>query len=340
MKTVYFLGAGASAGSDFRLPTMEGFFRKEDFQENRYPHLKELLERLYPETPYCKINMEEVITHLELSLEGFGGDWETSKVEELEAKRQFFEYIQQRFSLVIVKCGQEYCEKHLSLFKYLNDDEDTIISLNYDLVVEKTLKNAGKEKEKYLDRSKQLLVYQFKIWGGIGPVIFKEEYAKGLFLKLHGSLNWVYCPNSECFLHQQFYPVAEFVKEPCAACGTPVQFVIVPPTMKKSYDNFPKLKLIWHLAFKKLQEAERLIMIGMSLPDSDYYLRWLLKESMVRRKIQGNSLPKLTIVNPCKSVREKTKKITGVDDAECFDSLESYINKTRKETSSEVINGE
>lgn len=73
-------------------------------------------------------------------------------------------------------------------------------------------------------------------------------------------------------------------------------------------------------------------MIGMSLPDSDYYLRWLLKESMMQRKTRGNKLPELTIVNPCNKAAEKAKEIIGVNDADaqCFDSLESYINQTSK----------
>jgi hypothetical protein len=316
-KTVYFLGAGASLGSDFHLPTMKGFFREQDLKDNQYARLKNFIDRRYPNTPYSEINMEDVITHLELSLEGFGSNWDPSKLEELEAKGQFFDYILQRFSIEPDKS----CNKYLKLLKDLSDDEDTMISLNYDLIVERALKTLGNEKKNYLDRSQKLSAYQFLLWGGIDPIV-KEDAVKGLFLKLHGSLDWVSCPNSACFLNQQFYPVAEFAKEPCAACGTPVQFVIVPPTMKKSYDQFPKLKLIWHLAFKKLQQADRLILIGMSLPDSDYYLRWLLKESMSKRK----TLPELTIVNPDESVMHKTKDILGIKDVQWFDSLDKYIN--------------
>jgi hypothetical protein len=116
-KTVYFLGAGASAGSDFKLPTMEGFFREEDFQDVNYPKLKEFIETLYPNTPFKNINLEDVITHLELSLEGFGGAWEPFKILEIEARQEISKYLLERLSLEAIKNDQKPCNKHLKLFE-------------------------------------------------------------------------------------------------------------------------------------------------------------------------------------------------------------------------------
>ena len=73
--TVYFLGAGASKGSDFELPLMKGFFREEDFHLKEYSHLKEFIDKRFPKIPINDLNMEEVITHLELILEGFRWIW-------------------------------------------------------------------------------------------------------------------------------------------------------------------------------------------------------------------------------------------------------------------------
>lgn len=93
-KTIYFLGAGAFAGSDFKLPVMQGFFREEDFP-GEYPNLKEYLEKLYPNTELADVNVESVMTHLELTLEGF--NWGLVDSSLLETKKQLYEYIKFRF---------------------------------------------------------------------------------------------------------------------------------------------------------------------------------------------------------------------------------------------------
>jgi len=66
IKTVYFIGAGASRGSDFRLPTMEGFFEESRFVDNNFPNLEKYINTLYPNMPFEKITLEDLITHLKL----------------------------------------------------------------------------------------------------------------------------------------------------------------------------------------------------------------------------------------------------------------------------------
>lgn len=64
-KTVYFLGAGASNGSDFKLPLMKGFFREEDFKDGNYPNLFEFIRKYFQKIPFCKLNLEEVIINID-----------------------------------------------------------------------------------------------------------------------------------------------------------------------------------------------------------------------------------------------------------------------------------
>lgn len=63
-KKVLFLGAGASAASDFRLPTMAGFFGT-DLSD--YPELKSFLEWFYPHRLPNEYNLEEVLAYLDIS---------------------------------------------------------------------------------------------------------------------------------------------------------------------------------------------------------------------------------------------------------------------------------
>ncbi len=97
--------------------------------------------------------------------------------------------------------------------------------------------------------------------------------------------------------------------EPCTCCGTSTEIAIVPPTMKKSFEKFPKLGFLWHLAFNELKAAGRIIVIGVSFPDSDYYLKWLIRQAMIERK-ESNNMPELVIVNPNECDQEKNAEPT------------------------------
>jgi len=65
----------------------------------------------------------------------------------------------------------------------------------------------------------------------------------------------------------------------------------------------------------------------MSLPDSDYYLRWSIREAMTKRKAP----PSLIIVNPDKNVVHRTKELIGVRNAKWYRQLDKFIeNKPEK----------
>lgn len=71
-KTVYFLGAGASNASDFKLPTMDGFFRKDDLALKNFSELRQFIESVFRGIHSEKLNLEDVITYLELGTDKFG----------------------------------------------------------------------------------------------------------------------------------------------------------------------------------------------------------------------------------------------------------------------------
>ncbi len=71
-KIVYFLGAGASNDSGFDLPMMQGFFRLKDICRVKHSQLKAFIDKNFPKIPLQEINLEDVITYLELSIDRFG----------------------------------------------------------------------------------------------------------------------------------------------------------------------------------------------------------------------------------------------------------------------------
>lgn len=117
-------------------------------------------------------------------------------------------------------------------------------------------------------------------------------------LKLHGSLNWtetnptkvtergvVVCPMDKCLtfdapppetpgapctlpIRQRLYEMAQ--RDGCVT-GEPV---IVPPTWNKA-DSHRSLSRVWSRAALELSQAENIIVIGYSMPETDAFFRYL-----------------------------------------------------------------
>ena len=340
-KTVYFLGAGASKASDFELPAMTGFFREEDFDSKGYSNLHKFIKENFPNISFKELNLEEMVTCLELSLDKFSSFGEHPEVYLYEARREFDKYVNIRLEIP----NKKGCNKFKNLFKDLTEFEskDTVITINYDLVVDNTLWELspkegieGELKMKHgclLDRMYGLLGVTRLIHGD-RPSLYPQDKNKGFYLKLHGSIDWLYCPNQTCGNHQLFFPnwidsseVHNVPGDLCSLCGSPLVSVIIPPTMHKSFENFPKLGLLWSLAYRELKQADKIIMIGVSLVESDYYLNWLIRSAI--RASENNS--QVEVVNKegrKEEIFEKIKKLTGITPKYQGD-LDEYIEKIK-----------
>jgi len=116
--------------------------------------------------------------------------------------------------------------------------DDVVISLNYDTILER----CG-----ILKRIKDLL-------------------------KLHGSMSWSYCP-----LCQKIYNDARWQKGGvCLTCGSVILPCILPPQVIITHHIDPFLPL-YSRALQYLQNARRLVIIGYSLPATDFDIKLLLK---------------------------------------------------------------
>ncbi len=145
----------------------------------------------------------------------------------------------------------------------------------------------------------------------------------GFYLKLHGSLDWLYCNNEVCTYHRSFF--ANWIGssdlhnrsgDPCVMCGAPLVSVLVPPTMMKSFAQFPKLGLLWSLAHRELSEADRIVVFGLSFAASDYYLRWLFRSAVTDRADQ----PRIFNINTDGGISsEAIRSLTGVQPVNCKD---------------------
>lgn len=108
-------------------------------------------------------------------------------------------------------------------------------------------------------------------------------------LKLHGSMNWLQCPNCQrLFVDfgeklQMLHHVGATRCRHCERYGyaNHLQGSLVMPTFLKDLSNF-QIKLVWQNAGVELMEAKHLVFVGYSLPHADFEFRQLLSR-MVRR---------------------------------------------------------
>ena len=110
---------------------------------------------------------------------------------------------------------------------------------------------------------------------------------------------------------------------PCAVCGAESEIAIVPPTMNKSFDRWPKLGLVWRLAREELTKSTKVIFIGVSFAPSDYYLRWLIKSSFLES--DGNK-EWVKVVDKCPSVKKRIREMVDVEPTH-YSSIQEYIDK-------------
>jgi hypothetical protein len=126
-----------------------------------------------------------------------------------------------------------------------------------------------------------------------------------LHVKLHGSLNWLYCPRCDEVDITAGEKGAGWALSPGLTCGNQnctagYEPLIVDPTMYKLYNN-RLLRESRDIAEKVLHSAKLIVFIGYSLPEADYELRCLLVRA-VANNVLADRRPLLVIDD---ALREK-----------------------------------
>lgn len=120
----------------------------------------------------------------------------------------------------------------------------------------------------------------------------KNSIKQTYLLKLHGSLNWLLCPNCSRLFHEigQKIALREFIDpQPCPFCRDRnqnghngnldhpyhLQSFIIMPTMLKELRNL-YLQQVWYKAGIELTRADTVVFIGYSFPLADFEIRYLL----------------------------------------------------------------
>jgi len=218
--------------------------------------------------------------------------WNPERLAQVRREIEYSFYRVLRDALSVIKTNP-----HEELFTRIKKSFGTlpiVISLNYDLLADNTL----------LDLSGPPGQRKFADFAcDISTDVYRNNRSTTPLLKIHGSLSWLYCPSChrmdvaisaeeratmkvfpELVMEKRFDPI------PCENCSASMGSVMITPTYRKDYRN-AHISRIWYEAERALRDAQRVIVIGYSLPEDDVEVIYLLK-----RGLQGIDPKNITVV--------------------------------------------
>jgi len=240
-----------------------------------------------------------------------GRDWTAPRLKEV---RDALNYV--IFAVLEHKLQQlSRPELHRELLMKLGDVAadppvlPTIVSMNYDVVVDNSLIRIGED----LGREPGYPDYCCDV----ATEPYRQRGKFGTLLKLHGSMNWLYCPachRLDVGISQSGRTMIKALDQlyqeddrqdltkrytchgsPCLDCGTFVEPVMISPTHLKDYRN-PHISRVWYEADRALRQAEQVVFVGYSLPADDVDVIYLLKRSLSAISQQRPVTPKIVVV--------------------------------------------
>jgi hypothetical protein len=216
-------------------------------------------------------------------------EWDPWKVSELrqEIELRIFDLLEEQLNTAPTN-------NHWRLLQtlYPAPAEPCVISTNYDLIIDTAMMSVSEIRTP----EGRLPDYRIQL---STPFYSAEGGRFGTLLKLHGSLNWLYCRTCQRIQlgasesRRYLKVLARLVGgapsleqsytadgSPCPLCKTPrLRPLLIAPTHLKDYRN-PHLAQVWYEAERVLREADRAIFIGYSLPDDDVEVVYLVKRGL------------------------------------------------------------
>jgi hypothetical protein len=320
---VIILGAGASV--DAGIPVLSNFvqvmwetaIRKTVYKEplsetdceifRNAIKVRDELDHYHGRANFDDRNIEDILSILTFNLyEGKSNDrkrlnWIIKAIErtiELYCKVKYDE----KKNMIQEFGNHTYIEFWDALLNHDDQDIPTIISFNYDLVLERALlqllnNTAYKANQRYsnnvisfdyyfknIESIKYLIKHQdyslarsFNLTSGTRAEYFETERKdiQVKLLKLHGSINFT----------------LENSKQKRATQAAEKSYIL-PPVFSKN--NSRTIQPVWKEALISLRKAKNIVFIGYSLPQTDIYMQYFLKSSFG----PNNSLNKIFVFDP------------------------------------------
>jgi|GEM_PF-4495989 len=325
MSIVYVLGAGASFGENLTAPErcpepdkrvtatpplIRGFFKgslfhdivydpkdaENDFLE-AFRHIRStrLLDPLLGDDGWNDLNIEDVFTSIELERE-FQSSESDAGARLVIIRNKLIRYIWRVIAFCTHNKLGEGSRKICSALRPM----DSIVTFNWDLLLDQHLNPVWVNSDPKFARWH----YHDFFVSGLGMASMSKtprtasevSSQSGMFLKLHGSLNWFQCTNARCPGSSQIYFDQDveyclrramgihFDGERCRRCGSETVPLLIPPLLRKPISDNWIIRSAWGHARTRLLDAKKAVIIGFSAAGTDFYATWLLRSTLGLRK--------------------------------------------------------
>lgn len=298
-KTVFILGAGATRGAfhhvvvnrkRIRAPLNGDFFkvaesfarahRRGGFQA-MYKRVRSVFREEFPTRGMWPIPMEEAFSLLYVSKDFPEIYVRRGRRRRPGTRREIEDFLRLTFGILsAIEARVAQNNLYAKLVARLGP-RDTILTLNYDTLVDSALVEAGWDPAKGYG----LIGGSRKVqWRRRKPVA-SASLTDVKLLKLHGSLNW-YVKGSFGNLARVFESKPSRVlisAHPRSNEFASLVRQIVPPIYGKFFAH-KHWRVIWKAAHDALVDADVLVVIGCSLVDTDFHLSGMLSHAIKQRK--------------------------------------------------------
>ncbi|RDY25882.1 hypothetical protein CHL78_015950 [Romboutsia weinsteinii] len=303
MKLAIFLGAGASAAehSPIQDELFSEYFKHmknkdcdNDMNCELYRFFKQMFNIDVIEDDVEKIEFptfEEVLGILDLA-EQRRECFKNFELEAINRKSDGIRYLKQYLILLMAKAIHNTADNNhkyhtLLVENLLKSDlliDTTFISANYDIHLDNTIASV------YSDKNHPIMLDY-----GVNFTNFDKEdkWRKPKdpsvkLYKVHGSLNWLYCPICNSLTLTPYEGgvmrlLSDIDEAKCLECGETTRPIIIPPTFFKNISNV-FISTVWMETERALREADALIFCGYSFPDADIHIKYMIKRVQTSRK--------------------------------------------------------
>ena len=306
MKRLVIIGAGASIDSSQSImPSANNFFQKirgnselshllsqNNIQDMLRRHVSSPLDFTKHYKIIDKINIEELFTLASL------------EAELDPTNKDLFHLTELIKTTIATLSGLSSKPGNYGEFvKDFIDGDTSVITFNWDILLDEQLPNycdpettGGTTESLHWEYRKVCTAEVLNTWDGMGiPTPTENIVTNATYLKLHGSVDLVSCKNSHCrtymFPFRIKNPTAEYF---CNSCYERVAPYLIPPIQNKPIRQFPHIRRSWMLARQLVLQAEEVCIWGYSLPQTDHWSTWLIKNLWNER----SNCKKLVIINP------------------------------------------
>ena len=280
MSDVFVLGAGFSKAIHSEMPTMD------ELSTEVLRRLREFGSLELPVLDNLGNNIELWMTYLSQPQ-----PW--LKNHDNDYNRSIAGRIRQQIKEIIDDCTSRAARFDApdwlnSLIKCWHERHATIITLNYDTLIERASREL-----RITERVQRILAMQMyppyfsNVVSRSGVGLFGEDNLNTFsYLKLHGSVNWHYSGRDVFYGETIFFsdvpPLGADYSEKEKSLGMlskDKETLIIPPVNEKTtYFNNETVKRLWQDAGSALANARRVFVIGYSLPVSDLGM-WLFMKN-------------------------------------------------------------